>query len=161
MTESVKDRPRPSWTDPEAWSALVDGSSCPLCPGPPAGVIATLPSAFVAVNPGVAIRGYCCLILRRHATELHQLEEAEAEALMRDIQRVARCVQKLTGAIKLNYEIHGNVIPHVHVHIVPRYPGDAIQTTGRGFAMVTGNAYQHGEFEAFSRYLSGALEHGR
>lgn len=159
MIEATKASPQPSWSKPGAWPGLLDGSDCPLCGRVPTGVIATLPSSYVAVNEGVSVRGYCCLILRRHATELHQLDDAEAAALMRDIQRVAHTVQQLTGAIKLNYEIHGNVVPHVHVHIVPRYPGDPIEETGRGFATLTGDAYAAGEFDAYARGLSGALNH--
>ena len=25
---------------------------------------------------------------------------------------------------KMNYEIHGNTVPHLHMHIYPRMPGD-------------------------------------
>jgi diadenosine tetraphosphate (Ap4A) HIT family hydrolase len=157
MIEPTKEPPAPSWSKPEVWAGLEDGSACPLCDRTPSGVIATLPSSFVTVNESVSVRGYCCLILRRHATELHHLDEAAGAALMRDIQKVSRAVQKITGAIKLNYEVHGNVIPHVHMHIVPRYSGDAIEATGRGFAALTGGAYEPGEFEAYARALSGAL----
>jgi diadenosine tetraphosphate (Ap4A) HIT family hydrolase len=46
---------------------------------------------------------------------------------MRDIQRVSRALQAVTGAIKMNYEIHGNTIPHLHVHFFPRYEGDPFE----------------------------------
>jgi hypothetical protein len=34
------------------------------------------------------------------------------------------CPKLATGSPKLNYEIHGNTIPHLHLHLLPRYPGD-------------------------------------
>ena len=46
---------------------------------------------------------------------------------MRDLQRVSKIVQEITGAVKLNYEIHGNTIPHLHVHLFPRYKGDPFE----------------------------------
>ena len=46
---------------------------------------------------------------------------------MRDLQRVSEVVQEITGAVKLIYEIHGNTIPHLHVHLFPRYKGDLFE----------------------------------
>ena len=43
---------------------------------------------------------------------------------MEDVQRVARALHKVTGAVKINYEIHGNSMPHLHVHLFPRYIDD-------------------------------------
>ncbi len=139
---------KPSWNDRSRWSELVAGSACPFCTAAgPRGIIATLDAAHVTMDESVAVRGYCCVILRHHATELHHLDAAEGAAFMRDVQRAAAAVQATTGAIKLNYEIHGNVVPHVHLHLIPRYPGDAIETSGQGFAAQTGRIYSDGEFE--------------
>jgi diadenosine tetraphosphate (Ap4A) HIT family hydrolase len=46
---------------------------------------------------------------------------------MKDLQRVADAVQTITGAVTLNYEIHSNTIPHLHVHLFPRYRGDPFE----------------------------------
>ena len=46
---------------------------------------------------------------------------------MRDIQRLSRTLKSITGAIKLNYEVHGNTIPHLHMHFFPRYAGDPFE----------------------------------
>jgi diadenosine tetraphosphate (Ap4A) HIT family hydrolase len=37
---------------------------------------------------------------------------------------VARAVRDAVASPKINYEIHGNTIPHLHLHVFPRYPGD-------------------------------------
>src|SRR5262249_54143370 len=47
--------------------------------------------------------GYCCLFVKRHAVELHDLTEAEGAAYMRDIQKVSRALQTVTGAVKRNW----------------------------------------------------------
>ena len=150
---------KPSWTDAAKWSALMSGAACPFCVGAgPTGVIATLSSAHVTMSEDVHVRGYCCIILRMHATELHDVSEAEGAAFMRDVQHVARVVQRVTGAIKLNYEIHGNVVPHVHLHVIPRYPGDGIEQSGEGFAKQTGPAYAPGEFSDIRNRIIEGLE---
>jgi diadenosine tetraphosphate (Ap4A) HIT family hydrolase len=58
---------------------------------------------------------------------LHDLPRAEAAAFMRDAQCVSRAVAAATGAVKLNYEIHGNSLPHLHMHFFPRYRGDQFE----------------------------------
>lgn len=149
----------PSWNDPQRWVELLEGRNCPLCTrSERPGIAATLDSCLVAVDETVNVRGYCCLILRRHATELHQLSADEGAAFVNDAQRVARVLQQVTGAIKLNYEIHGNIIPHIHLHIVPRYAGDPIERTGQGFAKIRESPYQPGEFERFTAQFAEALK---
>lgn len=150
---------KPSWTDADVWRKLLEGTDCPLCSrGSRPGVAAELTSCFVTVDESVGVRGYCCLVLRQHRVELHELSIAEGAALMRDIQHAARAVQRITGCVKVNYEIHGNVIPHVHVHIVPRYPGDAIEVTGLPFNRVASAVWAPGELPQYAAALRAALE---
>lgn len=122
------------------------------------GTVAELDSSVVVADEAVAVRGYCCLVLRRHVVELHQLTELEGAAFMADVRRVAAAVQQLTGAIKINYEIQGNIVPHVHMHLVPRYADDAIERTGSPFNMLAGTVYETGEFDDFVANLAGALQ---
>ncbi len=71
--------------------------------------------------------GYVCLVSRTHAVELHDLSAAQAESFMRDAHRVSSALSVATGAVKLNYEIHGNTLPHLHMHFFPRYAGDPFE----------------------------------
>jgi len=111
----------------------------------------------VVVDERVSVPGYCCLILKQHAVELHHLDGETAAAFMNDIQDAARALQEITGAIKINYEIHGNVIPHIHMHLVPRYPGDAIERTGMAWSAIDEDVYEPDGFSAFSARLSAAF----
>ena len=81
----------------------------------------------------------------------------QAGAFMRDMQRVGRALQAVTGAIKLNYEIHGNTIPHLHVHFYPRYRGDPFE--GRPIDPSDGptHLYAPGEHRALADRLRAAL----
>ena len=98
-----------------------------LLSGKPFGIVAELSATYLTSSPDSPMRGYCCVVLKRHAVELYELSADEACALMRDLQRVAAALQEITRAVKLNYEIHGNTIPHLHVHLFPRYKGDPFE----------------------------------
>lgn len=110
-----------AWADPERWSALASGERCPIClsieeEGVCRGTVAGLESGYLATQPEQPLRRYCCLVLKRHAVELHDPKDDEGGAFMRDLRRVGRAVQEVTGAVKMNLEIHGKTIPHVHAH---------------------------------------------
>jgi hypothetical protein len=42
----------------------------------------------------------------------------------REVLRVARAIEAAFSPIKLNYDVLGNSVPHLHTHIVPRYAED-------------------------------------
>lgn len=142
----------------EDWPALVSGAACPICrSGGPNDVVAELSAAYLTAGAEAPMRGYCCLVLKRHAVELFDLAPGEAAALMHDAQRVARLVQSFTGAVKLNYEIHGNTIPHLHLHIFPRYRGDPFEGGPIDPRRIAASPYGPGEFVAFVRALKDGL----
>ena len=94
-----------------------------------------------------AVPGYVCLVSQIHAVELHDLPAAAAEAFMRDARRVSKAVATVTGAVKINYEIHGNSIPHLHMHVFPRYRGDRFEGQPINPRLVMQPVYGVGEFE--------------
>jgi diadenosine tetraphosphate (Ap4A) HIT family hydrolase len=68
--------------------------------------------------------GWTYLVLKRHATELWQLTRDERAALIEEVARVGRAVGAAFEAVKLNYELLGNQIAHIHWHLVPRRADD-------------------------------------
>lgn len=70
--------------------------------------------------------GWTLLVLKRHATELFELERDERAALMEAVTAVARALATEYEAVKMNYELLGNVLPHIHWHLVPRRADDPI-----------------------------------
>ena len=77
---------------------------------------------------------------------------------MGDLQRVAKTLQAITEAVKLNYEIHGNTIPHLHVHLFPRYKGDPFENGPIDSRAIREYPYQAGEFESFKKLLQARLQ---
>mgnify|MGYP003577993974 FL=1 len=148
------------WNCPE-WEALSSGEVCPICrPGHPLGIVTELSATYLTSSADSPMRGYCCLILKRHAVELHDLSADEGAMFMKDLQRVAEAVQIITGAVKLNYEIHGNTIPHLHVHLFPRYRGDPFEDGPIDPRLIRESPYKTGEFENFKHHLQARLSGG-
>lgn len=116
--------------EPAAWERKIAGEDCPYCreheasPTADPRLVAELASGRVLLQDDAQFRGYCILVFRRHAAELFELSAEERGQLMEDVSRVARAVKETFGPLKLNYAILGNLVPHVHVHVIPRYPDD-------------------------------------
>jgi diadenosine tetraphosphate (Ap4A) HIT family hydrolase len=68
--------------------------------------------------------GFCRVILKRHATELSDLAEGERSALMAVVFAVEEAVRATMQPDKMNVASLGNMTPHVHWHVVPRYRDD-------------------------------------
>ena len=123
----------------------------------PDDVLAELDSSWVTMGENAPLRGYACLVFRRHAVELHDLSEDEGAAFMRDIQRLSDALKRVTGAAKLNYEVHGNTIEHLHMHFYPRYPGDVFEGRPIDPRTVAKTVYGAGEIAEFRSRLRLAL----
>ena len=68
--------------------------------------------------------GFVRVILNRHAREMSDLQPAERESLMRVVFEVEAAVRECMGAYKMNVASLGNMTPHVHWHVVPRFQDD-------------------------------------
>jgi len=149
------------WHDAEEWVALMDGTACPVCRrGQPLDVVCELEAAWVTMNEQAPMRGYACLVSKRHVVELHDLTEAEGAAFMRDAQRLSRAIATATGAVKINYEIHGNTMPHLHMHLFPRYRGDPFEGGPVNPQAIAVRVYAEGEFVRLHQQLISELAGG-
>jgi diadenosine tetraphosphate (Ap4A) HIT family hydrolase len=115
------------------WDALVRGEDCPLCAEARAAPgyrtdeghwIADLAVSRLRLAANQWVPGYCVLLCTRHVVEPHELAAADREAFFADVLRAARALQRVFRPVKLNYEILGNSVPHLHCHLTPRYYGD-------------------------------------
>jgi diadenosine tetraphosphate (Ap4A) HIT family hydrolase len=69
--------------------------------------------------------GFCRVVWNDHAAELTDLSEHDQAWLMRLVARVERIVRKVMTPDKVNLAAFGNMVPHLHWHIIPRYRWDA------------------------------------
>ena len=66
-------------------------------------------------------RGRCVVALNAHQTELFRLDDETLCAFSRDTARAAAAVQRAFDPDKINYAVYGDLVPHLHYHIVPKY----------------------------------------
>ena len=67
--------------------------------------------------------GYVVVESKRHAPGFADLTEDEAAAVGVAIARVSRAIRESEGAEHVYLLVIGHHTPHLHVHLVPRYPG--------------------------------------
>lgn len=116
--------------DKTAWLALVDGHGCALCAPRPASndhwdLVAPLSVSSLYLAKNQTYRGQCSLIFDlRHAARPDQLTAAEWASFCGDLHKAQRAVMAAVRPDHVNVESLGNVVPHLHWHIIPRNVGD-------------------------------------
>lgn len=121
-----------TWMPRERWDALVRGEGCPLCielrshEGANAwgSTIANLRVSRFRLQANQYVKGYCLLIANQHVREPYELSRADQPAFFQDLLLAGQALELAFGATKMNFEILGNSLPHLHAHLVPRYYGD-------------------------------------
>jgi diadenosine tetraphosphate (Ap4A) HIT family hydrolase len=89
--------------------------------------IAELNSCYVILGDQQFYRGYCVLFAKIHATELYLMPAEAARALFDEMRLTAEAIATIVKPWKMNYECLGNLIPHVHWHLLPRYESDELR----------------------------------
>jgi diadenosine tetraphosphate (Ap4A) HIT family hydrolase len=97
---------------------------CEFCESPGGAVIWRGPLCRVVRVDEPDYPGFCRVILERHATELTQLPEEDRIALMRVVFAVEEAVRETMQPDKVNVASLGNMTPHVHWHVIPRFRDD-------------------------------------
>jgi diadenosine tetraphosphate (Ap4A) HIT family hydrolase len=82
------------------------------------------PHSVALLGPWQFYHGYCLLVSRTHATELSQLNDTVRPAYLAEMCLLARAIEDGFHPHKLNYELLGNQVPHLHWHLFPRYSHD-------------------------------------
>ncbi len=70
-------------------------------------------------------RGRCVVAANAHVNELFELPDADLAPFAQDVAQAARAIKAATGANKINYGAYSDKLPHLHVHLVPKYEGGA------------------------------------
>lgn len=100
---------------------------CKACVGgwpPPSHLIGDCGLSRVYLFDDQFFSGWTVLVSKQHVTELFALAPDARNRLMEEVCAVAQVVAEVYGAKKMNYELLGNQLPHMHWHLVPRRSGD-------------------------------------
>lgn len=101
---------------------------CPLCLSP-GGEIVWEDNLCRVVRvdgaEGVAFPGYCRVIWRAHVAEMSDLDARSRRHLMNVVFAVESALRALTAPDKINLAALGNMVPHLHWHVIPRWRDDS------------------------------------
>jgi diadenosine tetraphosphate (Ap4A) HIT family hydrolase len=126
---SMPEQPN-EWMPRERWEALVAGDGCPLCAelgreeSKYGLLVARLQASALWLAKNQYVSGYCQLIYGEHAVELQHLPAEKQAAFFGDLIRAGAAIMRVFAPDKMNYQLLGNLVPHMHWHIIPRYWGD-------------------------------------
>lgn len=97
---------------------------CELCTG--AGGIVLWKDDFLRVVrvEEASYAGFCRVILQDHVAEMSDLPPADRERLMAAVWAVEGVLRHIYRPLKINLASLGNLVPHLHWHIIPRFADD-------------------------------------
>jgi diadenosine tetraphosphate (Ap4A) HIT family hydrolase len=122
--------------------------TCKVCAGEWPGKeqkIADLELSVVYLFEDQFFPGWTVVVLKRHTTELYELSRSERGQLIEEVSEVAAALAMTFEPVKMNYELLGNQVPHVHWHVIPRLaddpaPREAVWTVAHKPARLTPEA---------------------
>ena len=147
--------------DPDQWLFQAQKENCPYCrkeeDPSQSSTLKLFKYSELCAHPRVCLQGTCYLITREHYVELFDLGDDALLGFMKEVQVAAKVLKEVTGAFKINYEIHGNTVPHLHLHLFPRYVDDPFAGVPIDTNRIEPSVYAEGEFEKFVRRMQEEL----
>jgi len=99
-------------------------SACPLCAPSAEDVLWRDDFCRVVWVDDPNHPGFCRVILNAHVAEMTDLATVEQQRLMQVVMQVESVIRAVCQPDKVNLASLGNVVPHVHWHVIPRWQGD-------------------------------------
>ena len=87
-------------------------------------VIARLASGWAVMGDPQVLTGYCLLLPDPVVPHLNAMPPEAQVAFLADLARLGQAVLELTGALRINYAMFGNLEPALHAHVHPRHANE-------------------------------------
>lgn len=88
-------------------------------------VLAQTASVRIVLVDDAAYPGFCRVVWRDHVREMTDLTPTQRSACMQAVCMTEEIVRQVMAPYKVNLASLGNMTPHVHWHVIPRYQDDA------------------------------------
>lgn len=95
-----------------------------ICSIPKEELVWNFPNSIVLLGKWQFYKGYCVVVAKQHARELNSISATIRHAYFDEMCLVAKAIEETFNPLKLNYELLGNQVPHLHWHLFPRYKND-------------------------------------
>jgi diadenosine tetraphosphate (Ap4A) HIT family hydrolase len=90
----------------------------------------------VTLNENQYYLGRCMIILKRHLEDPIQLSKMEVEEIIDLTVKCVKVLREMFNPNLFNYAMLGNIVRHVHLHVIPRYSSER---TYDGLKFIDGN----------------------
>lgn len=100
-------------------------TDCPLCLAEQEILIWRDGSCRVILIDDVDYPGFCRVVWHEHVAEMTDLTTSGQRHLMNVVLATEAALRQLMRPDKINLASLGNVVPHLHWHIIPRYGDDS------------------------------------
>ena len=97
--------------------------NCELCQQPGDVIVQSAHWRVVLVDDA-HYPGFCRVIWNQHIKEMTDLNATQRDELMRVVWQVEAAIRSVMQPHKINVASLGNVVPHLHWHVIPRYTDD-------------------------------------
>ena len=112
-------------TWPDDWESRKQGAGCPFCADLTGQSFYSGRVSEALLERHAIANGHVAVVFRgRHVAAFTDLSSDELGRYWADIQDVGRAIERIFTPCHLNYLLLGNIVPHLHVHVVPRYLDD-------------------------------------
>ncbi len=108
---------------PTAIHSMVD--RCRAGDYPPA--VVRVPSGWVVMGERQVLPGYCLLLPDPVVPHLNALAGQARSQFLADMSLVGDALLAVSGALRINYAVFGNVEPALHAHMFPRHADEPEQ----------------------------------
>jgi diadenosine tetraphosphate (Ap4A) HIT family hydrolase len=106
-------------------SAEQEAIACELCEQSGGEVIFRNQQLRVVLVDDAAYPGFCRVIWHAHVKEMTDLAIVDRSTLMRTVCQVEAALREVLQPDKINLAALGNMVPHLHWHVIPRFADDA------------------------------------
>lgn len=100
-------------------------ADCELCNGDGGELLHRAEKFRVVLVDDASYPGFCRVIWNEHVKEMTDLPVADRSTLMAAVCKVESVVRAVMQPEKINLASLGNMTPHLHWHVIPRYADDA------------------------------------
>jgi len=112
---------------------MSEHQDCPFCRDPE--IIIENELAYADYDSYPASPGHCLIITRRHVAEYFQATAEEKSAIWELVDEMKDIIDKAYNPDGYNVGVNiraaaGQSVPHIHIHMIPRYKGDVENPQG-------------------------------
>jgi diadenosine tetraphosphate (Ap4A) HIT family hydrolase len=114
---------------------VAEPKKCPFCPVKEREIIAAHPLAVAITDSFPLTRGHALVVPRRHVPSFFDLTQDERLAMLDLLDEAKAALDTQYAPDGYNIGINdgvaaGQTVMHLHVHVIPRYKGDADDPRG-------------------------------